>query len=87
MTYLGDDITKALTYPWSRNKINPTNIEDIYDGEIYKQANILNQATITLKHNMDGISVFHSSTKDVWPIFFQLNELPPYMRYYNKDIA
>ena len=35
MTYLGDDITKALTYPWSRNKINPTNIEDIY-GEIYK---------------------------------------------------
>ena len=35
---------------------------------------------ITLKHNTDGIAVFRSSGKDVWPILFEINELPPRMR-------
>lgn len=42
---------------------------------------------ITFKLNTDGISVFNSSTKDLWPIILQINELPPSMRfvYFNCD--
>ena len=59
------------------------NIGDIYDGEVYKQlANgiLLSSNNISLKHNSDGIAVFRLSGKDVWPIFLQINELPPNMR-------
>ena len=82
--YAGPDIQTALSYPHTREKIADTCTEDIYDGALYskmKSENVLNHDTISLKHNMDGISVFHSSGKDVWPIFFQINELPPIIRY------
>ena len=60
-----------------------TTLNTFYDGEVYKQlANgiLLNSNNISLKHNTDGIAVFRSSGKDVWPIFLQINELPPNMR-------
>ena len=29
----------------------------------------------------DGVAVFTSSAKDVWPIFLQINELTHFLRY------
>ena len=74
----------ALANNSSREKVDGNNISDIYDGQIYKlkrQAKVLTNNTISLKHNMDGVSVFHSSCKDIWPVFLQIVELPLHMRY------
>ena len=36
---------------------------------------------ITFCLNTDGVAVFKSSTAQIWPIWLQINELPPKMRY------
>ena len=74
------DFYSALDYRFKRKKQHPKSIEDVYNGAVYKQffAGILSDRNnISLKHNTDGIAVFHSSGKDVWPVFLQINELPP----------
>ena len=75
----------ALQYCFRRRKNADSNIEDIYDGSQYKKlfqpGGILsNPNNISFKLNTDGVSVFSSSGKDIWPIFLQINELPPSMR-------
>lgn len=83
----GDDIAEAISYPWEWKKICDADIEDIYDGAVFlekERLNVLGKNSISLQHNMDGVSVYKSSGKDVWPIFLQINELPPYMRYFNS---
>ena len=84
MLYIGKDFYNALEYRFNRQKQHAENIEDIYDGVVYKQffqGIHSNRNNISLKHNTDGIAVFNSSGKDIWPIFLQINELPPSMRY------
>ena len=79
----GDDFCKALTYRQTRKKANESNIEDVYDGKLYRNyisSAPPNTVAITFKHNTDGIAVFKSSGKDVWPIILEINELPPRMR-------
>ena len=80
--YIGKEIYTALEYRFTRTKKCSSNIEDVYDGTIYKRLGILkDKHALSFKHNTDGISVFRSSGKDVWPVYLQINELPPLMRY------
>ena len=70
-----------LQHRFKRSKAKKDNIEDIYDGKIYKEyfesGGILSHAeNISLLYNTDGIPVFKSSNYSIWPIFFLINELP-----------
>lgn len=35
---------------------------------------------ISLQINTDGVSLFHSSSFSIWPVYFIINELPPHLR-------
>ena len=58
---------------------------DIYGGAEYKKlmepGQFLSHAeNVSFCLNTDGIQVFKSSNTEIWPIWLQINELPPAMR-------
>ena len=58
-----------------------TNIEDIFDGEMYKKAmSGLSKFDLSLSFNTDGVPIFNSSKCSLWPILATVNELPPKLR-------
>jgi len=59
------------------------NLEDIYDGELYKAANdiLSHPYNISLSWNTDGLSIYKSSNFQIWPFYFTINELPPHLRF------
>ena len=78
-----------LQYRFSRQKKNPNNIEDIFDGSLYRQLsredgplNTCRSENISLMINTDGVEGIYQSTKfTLWPVYLQINELPPSQRY------
>ena len=62
-------------------------IHDIYDGCEYRkyvQSGFLstcNKANVSLTLNTDGINIYRSSKCSLWPVWLQINELPPTQRY------
>ena len=75
-----------LQYRFKRKKKCRDNIEDVYDGKLYKElsANGLLSCkdNISFLMNTDGVPVFKSSKVSIWPLYFIINELD-----YNKRIA
>ena len=72
-----------------RRKKDEHNIEDIYDGELYRKHSgvdgiLSNEKNISLMWNTDGIPVFKSSKFSLWPLYFIINELP-YKERINRD--
>ncbi|KAK3916204.1 Halomucin [Frankliniella fusca] len=60
-------------------KKNNRNIEDIYDGRIYKHFTttgfLSNPNNISFFMYFDGIALFKSSTFSIWPVYLTINEL------------
>lgn len=56
---------------------------DIYDGQIYeKHAQFFsNPHNFSLLWYSDGVPVYKSTNKSLWPIYFVINELPADQRY------
>ena len=62
---------------------NTSCICDIYDGLMYAEHSNCsgfldkraNPANVSFVLNTDGVSLFKSSCKDIWPIFLVINEL------------
>jgi len=70
-----------LQHRFTRVKHDASAYEDIYDGEVYKNlsspgAFLSNPHNISLLWNTDGIPCFKSSKMSIWPLLFQINELP-----------
>jgi hypothetical protein len=63
---------------FTRKKVNEENIESIFDGSVYKNIcdflKFKNHFSLCLY--ADGMKLFDSSKKSVWPIFLTFNELP-----------
>ncbi|XP_067668252.1 uncharacterized protein [Haliotis asinina] len=78
-----------LLHEGGRVKDNPSAIEDIFDGKIYKNIFVDNffkgtkkgrkekEIHISLQRNTDGVTLFRSSTYKVWPLYLTVNELNP----------
>lgn len=75
-----------IQYRFNRKKLNRDNIEDIYDGKLYKESfekGILSSSdNISFLLNTDGVPVFKSSKVSIWPLYLVINELP-----YQKRMA
>ncbi|KAK3926279.1 Zinc finger protein 438 [Frankliniella fusca] len=84
------DFVHSLQHKLTRSKQNPNNIEDIYDGEIYKQveAQTFNNSgiSISLMWNTDGVQIFTSNTYSLWPVYLVVNELPPEKRFLSENL-
>ena len=83
------EFLNLLKHRFVRVKKDEHNIEDIYDGELYKRHTGINgilsdERNISLTWNTDGISVFKSSKFTLWPLYFVVNELP-YKERISKD--
>ena len=76
----------SLQHRFNREKKVSSNIEDIYDGKLYRELinkGILNSGNnISFLFNTDGVPVFKSSKVSIWPLFLVINELP-----YEKRMA
>lgn len=86
--YSTEGFVQLLNHRFSRIKINPDNIEDVYDGELYKAAGeILACAlNISLMWNSDGISPYKSSNFQIHPFYLTINELPPHLRFKEENV-
>ena len=79
------EFVSGLEHRFKRRKQAEENIEDVYDGKLYKDqfhhGGLLTQAfSLSFKLNTDGVAVFKSSKFGVWPLFLSVNELPPHLR-------
>lgn len=67
------DILKAMR---NARKSDKTDISDVCDGSQYAKLNINFPNSISLACNTDGVPLFNSSNKVLWPVYFIVNELP-----------
>jgi hypothetical protein len=78
-----------LQHRFTRVKSKLNNIEDIYDGQLYKEfsSNFLsskNKGNFSMILNTDGVPVFNYSKTSMYPVYFAINELP-YQRRFKKS--
>ena len=87
-----EGFVESLNYRFTRQKTNENNLEDIYDGQIFKGfingvINRLNiQNFLAFLWNTDGISVFKSSKFSIWPFFLVNILLPPEQRFRRENL-
>lgn len=95
-----ENIADEMCYRTSRKKKCKHNLEDIFDGQLYKKhfdcegyfhgtslAARGKEIHLSLMVNTDGVSIFRSSNFGLWPVYFILNELPPEKRCYGKIVC
>jgi len=80
--YSGPGMIKKLEYRFRRNKKDPDAIEDVYDGELYKEhtcpGGFLSEPhNISFLGNTDGVALIRSNGYGVWPVYLTINEIPP----------
>ncbi|XP_065222034.1 uncharacterized protein LOC135846716 [Planococcus citri] len=60
--------------------INRHEYSDVNDGEYCKNNQNISKTDVTLQLNTDGVSIFDSSNKSLWPIQVLINNLPLLLR-------
>ena len=72
----------SLQQRFSRPSV-PGILSDVLDGSEYKKHHsfVSQPSNVTFTLNTDGVSLFRSSSVDLWPIWLAVNELPPKIRY------
>uniref|UniRef100_A0A6V7JN82 Uncharacterized protein n=1 Tax=Bracon brevicornis TaxID=1563983 RepID=A0A6V7JN82_9HYME len=88
--FLREEFTPNLSYRFNRGKIGEHSVEDIDDGDHYKEQQaygFLNDPwAISFMWNSDGAQLYKSSQKSIWPLYLVVNELPYAMRYRQENV-
>lgn len=75
-----------------KRRNRPNVIEDIYDGELYKEhfkhenSLLRDKRNISFTYNTDGVPLFKSSKFSLWPLYFAINELPCPQRFQKENM-
>ena len=81
---------KDLQHRFNRKKQAQENIEDVYDGRLYRSLvskGILNSGNnISFIFNTDGVPVFKSSKVFIWPLYLVINKLPHNKRFAKENL-
>ena len=69
-----------IQYRFQRTKKHPENVEEIYDGALYKKLSGKGELlscpdNVSFLMNTDDVSVFKSSKVSIWPLYLVINEL------------
>ena len=69
-----------IQYRFHRTKKHPENVEEIYDGALYKKLSgkgglLSCPDNVSFLMNTDGVPVFKSSKVSIWPLYLVINEL------------
>ncbi|KAK3910807.1 DENN domain-containing protein 2B [Frankliniella fusca] len=82
--YKRPQFIEALKYRHTRSKLNENAIEDVIEGDLYKEAFkgfLSDPDNLSMMWYTDGIQLFESTSFSVWPQFFVFLELPPDQRF------
>ncbi|XP_055539047.1 uncharacterized protein LOC129726105 isoform X2 [Wyeomyia smithii] len=85
------ELRRILLQNWQQirnyviDSIKNSYVADIMNSAVYKERNLKNG--ITLSMNTDGVKIFNSAKSSLWPIMFQINELPPCLRFLRKNMV
>lgn len=77
------EINEALQKNQTYRFTNRENIEDIYDGDLYKKLKLTilkSFQNFSVNMFVDGAAFFKSGSRSCWPILLSINELPPSLR-------
>lgn len=81
---------EAIQHRFKRVKLLPNNLEDIYDGTVYRKqietGILLEPNNISLMWNTDGVCLYDSSTLQLWPLYLVINGLAPEMRFKTENL-
>lgn len=62
-----------------------TTLSDVSDSELYRNLSLKysngSDYFLTYNFNTDGMPIFNSSKRSIWPLLLILNELPPSLRF------
>lgn len=77
---------EKLQYRFTRVKMDPEAIEDVYDGQLYKEHSspgvfLSEPNNISFLGNTDGVALIKSTSYGVWPVYLIVNEIPPTERF------
>ena len=80
-----------LGHRFTRIKNCEVGIEDIYDGQRYRELMqsgqfLSERNNISFLWNIDGIPVFKSSKFSIWPLYLVINELPLSKRFCSRNV-
>ena len=69
-----------IQYHFHRTKKHPENVEEIYDGALYKKLSrkgglLSCPDNVSFLMNTDGVPVCKSSKVSIWPLYLVINEL------------
>lgn len=74
-------IPEHLQYREKRKKVNEEAIEDVFDGQRYKELQRkMTALDFTFTLNTDGCRIGKKAKGSVYPVFARINELPPNLR-------
>ena len=80
----------SIQHRFQRKKKERNNVEDIYDGLLYKKLSsegiLSSPENVSFLMNTDGVPVFKSSKVSIWPLYLIINELPYGMRMANENM-
>ena len=81
MIYLDSEVWSALQLCRTRT-IERDVLCDVYDGKEYRKHShfLCHPENISLVMNTDGVAIFKSSKRSLWPIWLTINELPVALR-------
>ncbi|XP_057324009.1 uncharacterized protein LOC130666770 [Microplitis mediator] len=79
------NIVESLQYRYWRKKKNEEAFEDLYDGDEYKRFCLPGHFlehwfNFSMTLNTDGCQISNSSRASAWPVYVEINELPPHLR-------
>lgn len=85
--FMNSAFANNILYRFKRRKQNEDNIEDIYDGTLYKKhaapGKILSVwKNLSLTWNVDGVPI---SKFSIWPLYLVINELPYNLRMLKEN--
>ncbi|KAE8738853.1 hypothetical protein FOCC_FOCC015657 [Frankliniella occidentalis] len=87
--YARSEFIEDIQYRFKRVKMNPNNLEDIFDGSVYKKAMqdlSSEKYNISFMWNTDGVCLYDSSKLQLWPLYLVINELPPEKRFKRENL-
>jgi len=79
-----EEFVTNLSYRYTRVS-KPGVLQDIQDGTVYqrllREGFLRHPYNLAISFNTDGVSPYKSSSYEMWPLFWQVHDLPPSLRF------
>eukprot|EP00734_Pompholyxophrys_sp_LG126_P000211 Pompholyxophrys_sp_v1_NODE_50_length_3002_cov_18.682728.p1 type:complete len:838 gc:universal NODE_50_length_3002_cov_18.682728:311-2824(+) len=87
--FLNPSFQQQRQYKNNRNKIHDENIEDVMDGQKWAESTERygDQRSIVIGLSLDGVPIYNSTKRTIWPIWMVYYDIPPTERYKQNNMT